>query len=135
MGQRLCDRGLRAFQPGVLPSLLDKASPISARWLLRDPGPGVLVPSATPIGLPFPTYAVQAATVGEVDPPLCGDAQWVKIYVAELDAPLTPEQLTIDNPARPDRSGPARDRLGHHPAGPASGCNGNCGNGVSEGRA
>lgn len=135
-GSGYATAGCEHFSQGVLPSLLDKSVSISARWLLRDPGqPGVLVPSATPIGLPFPTYAVQAATVTvKVDPPeLYGDAQWVKIYVAELDAPLTPEQLTIDNPLVPIDPAQLEIDWDIIQPEPASGCNGNCGNGVSGG--
>lgn len=139
-GSGYATAGCEHFSQGVQPSFLTKTVTITARWLIEKAGePGVLVPAPTTVGIPFPSYAVtppgQPPVVAvKIDPPeLYGDAQWIKVYVAELKEPLTLEQLTSDNPLVPiDPANIEIDWDLLQPE-PQSGCNGNCGNGVSGG--
>lgn len=139
-GSGYATAGCEHFSQGVKPSFLAKNVTITARWLVEKPGePGVLIPAPTTVGIPFPSYAVtppgQPPVVAvKIDPPeLYGDAQWIKVYVAELKTPLTEDQLTSDNPLVPiDPANIEIDWDLLQPE-PLSGCNGNCGNGVGGG--
>jgi hypothetical protein len=88
----------------------------TGRWLVEDPqNPGTLIPVEPNVAIPFPSWSVAGGVVGSApvvvaeieapEPPetpeVYGDAQWVKIYKTQLTRPVTPADLTSDNPTVP----------------------------------
>ncbi|MBI5503332.1 MAG: hypothetical protein HY899_00915, partial [Deltaproteobacteria bacterium] len=88
---------------------------VTARWLCQDSAdPTALVPVDPPTAVAFPNYSVQQPAragnppqvVMEVDAPepaeapeLYGDAQWMRVFVAELPREVALDELMADNPA------------------------------------
>ena len=133
--------GCEHFSQALRSSVVGKNVTISARWLVEDPQhPGTLVGYEKVVDVPFPTYTVSPVpasppvVIAKIDPPeppeapeLYGDAQWVKVYRAEVPFPLTDDQLTVTNPIIPLDPTQVDIAWDIIQAEPQSGCNGGCG--------
>jgi hypothetical protein len=98
-------------------SLLKNATKTTYRWLIEDASaPGTLTPFDPPVAIPGPVYIVTPpAQEGEPPvleaeieapeapegPELYGDAQWVKVFKAELPREVTLDELMSDNAVVP----------------------------------
>lgn len=108
--------GCEALGQGMRPTL-GKVITATGRWLVEDAqNPGTLIAAEPNVAIPFPTWSLaptgavgsSPVVVAEVEAPeppespeLYGDAQWIKIYKSQLTRPVTPEDLTSDNPTVP----------------------------------
>jgi Divergent InlB B-repeat domain len=107
--------GCEALGQGMFPTP-GKTITATGRWLIEDPqNPGTLITVEPNVAIPFPNWSVAGGVAGasplvvaEVEAPeppetpeVYGDAQWVKIYKAQLTREATPADLTSDNPTVP----------------------------------
>ena len=85
------DTGCEHFDISAVPN----PAKILYRWLAADPiNPGNVKPVGGDISLPAPIWvAVPPA------PTVCGDAQWVKVYIAEQNGQVDLDDLVGDNHA------------------------------------
>lgn len=116
-GSTYNNSGCEHFSQALKSSVVGKTVKITGRWLVKHPtNPDTLVPAEPNVAIPFPTWTVQppvqantapvvAAKIDAPEPPeapeLYGDAQWIKIYKAELNRFLTAEELASTNPIVP----------------------------------
>lgn len=136
-GSTYNNSGCEHFAQALRSSIVGKTVKITGRWLVKHPtNPGTLIAAEPNVGIPFPTWTVQPplqggaapVVVAKVDPPeLFADAQWVKIFKANLTRPLTAEELASNNPIVPLDPADVEVAWDILQAEPASGCNGNCG--------